>query len=75
MLSVSEPSISQQSQFTEDTVETSVLCGYFNLKVYAAFFHDLFLSPISQHSVWSEIKPYNTRLRRPLSHAAVTSRQ
>jgi len=36
ILSVSKPSISQQSQFKEDTVEPSVPAREFNLKAYAA---------------------------------------
>ena len=36
ILSVSEPSISQQSQIKEDTVEPSVPAREFNLKAYAA---------------------------------------
>jgi len=36
ILSVSEPSISQQSQIKEDTVESSVPAREFNLKAYAA---------------------------------------
>jgi len=35
ILSVSEPSISQQSQFKEDTVKPSMLARDFNLKAYA----------------------------------------
>ena len=36
ILSVSKPSISQQSQIKEDTVELSVPAREFNLKAYAA---------------------------------------
>ena len=36
ILSVSEPSINQQSQIKEDTVEPFVFAREFNLKVYAA---------------------------------------
>jgi len=36
---------------------------------------DLVSSPISQHSVWSEITSRSTRPRQPVSHVAVTSRQ
>jgi len=36
ILSISEPSISQQSQIKEDTVEHSVPAREFNLKAYAA---------------------------------------
>jgi len=46
ILSVSEPSISQQSQIKEDTVEPSVPAQQFNLKAYAAItWHNDRVSP------------------------------
>ena len=40
-----------------------------------SLFHDLLLSPISQQSVRNEITSHCTRLRPPLGHVVVTSRQ
>jgi len=40
-----------------------------------SLFHDLLLSPISQHSFWSEMTALSTRPSSPLGHVVVISRQ